>query len=439
MYYGFLLLGFAELSVDMKSRLSPHITELKRIIGFEDLENFRKSASNVDPDTLFKCFIKSNTKEHCFTVDMAGSDERKLYESVYRKYWAIKAAFVKISEIPVVQTALKNDQVNEISDIIKNGNVAIFKVGSKSIDVSTELSKLEKRDRMSTIFTMSTISGISGISVLFFCPGLLLIGLFLLLPVGAFLSIGAMLFITRSVQYVAKTIASGIEASIEFGVQTLDVVINGYPHVSGYFYIKTSNVNRIASLFGADLVCYRINSILTTIQRANNVLQIKSGVDIRDAAVLPTVLIYLYTEFISCLNSKYCASIYKGKENLMLNLFLLKQTMHRYEMQIAWLIIDSFNMYVDGLLLLAKWVEDDVVNGPKTKFAADLVDLWSGECPICLEDMEIHDSQVTNCGHAFHSACIHKSDEIYHKCPICSMENPLEEQHAWKLKVWGIE
>ena len=56
-------------------------------------------------------------------------------------------------------------------------------------------------------------------------------------------------------------------------------------------------------------------------------------------------------------------------------------------------------------------------------FVEDCVNLRKTiECPICM-DILSDPAMLTECGHIFCKECIHKSFEIAHKCPMCSIPN----------------
>ena len=42
-----------------------------------------------------------------------------------------------------------------------------------------------------------------------------------------------------------------------------------------------------------------------------------------------------------------------------------------------------------------------------------------GDCPICLDSIDMVNMTVTTCGHVFHSSCIFNSLETTENCPLC--------------------
>ena len=65
---------------------------------------------------------------------------------------------------------------------------------------------------------------------------------------------------------------------------------------------------------------------------------------------------------------------------------------------------------------------ENITQEPETEEPCVAVEI--PECCICMEQIVCH-QETTNCGHKFHTSCIHRWCETNNNCPMCRTCNPI--------------
>ena len=409
------------ITAETRQQLMPHIAELRRIIGFEESKKLSQvmNSKYPSPSILNNCFLGSNPQSHCFIVDLLQPQQNRIFENVRANYKEIRKAFLDVASLPLVQRIVDEQTSAKIYNTINKRDIVVFKAFSKSLSLSqTPKYKFEKRDAFN-VPVLLMLSTMLGIFLLIFVPELIFVGLIIF---RIALSVAHSTF--NGITFGARAVHSGVE-----------MAIYGQSHNSALFYIKSNDPSALFDVFGSDLVNYNVEGVVAKLQTTNGIVQLKSRNSLENEKTVPIVLTYLYSKFTAYLKSNPSLEI--DNESILAS-FLEKQNLHKYELQIAWLIIKTFDDIQDSGPIISNWISKDPENNDKLSFFKDLTELWSGECPICFEVKKVEESVITNCGHSFHDKCIHKSDELYHKCPICSSPDPLKIQKDGQVIVWGI-